>query len=207
MILPVGRPAVVVYSERPGGRVNGQYQNCVLASGCDSLRFMGYQVPGDFTLTLRRAIGRNGPLGFNDLKHALQAVLPQAPMRFTQVREADFLDLIRVTSAPWRRNRTRAVVAVEAVMSRLPRKLQRPVGFDWVNAHPRGRHALAIAGQRTASDGSIEVLVLDPMGNLARGYKGQWASWQSVLPALVQGSIGIKAVYGIKGSAVKVENP
>ena len=206
MILPIVRPAVVIYSERVGGRVNGQYQNCVLASACASLRFMGYQVPGDFTLTMRRALGFNGPLSFNNLKRAMRLVLPQAPMQYMQVREADFLDLVRVTQAPWRRNKTRGVVAVIATMSRLPRPLQRHVGFDWVNEHPRGKHAIAIAGQRTANDGSIEVLVLDPMGNLKRGYKGQWAPWQKVLPALSQGSVGIKSAYGIKGAAQKVED-
>ena len=206
MILPVVRPAVVIYSERVGGRVNGQYQNCVLASACASLRFMGYRVPGDFTLTMRRALGFNGPLSFNNLRRAMALVLPQAPLQYGQVPESGFLQLVRVTSRPWRRNNTRGVVVVTATMSRLPRALQKWVGYEWINEHPRGKHAIAIAGQRNAADGSIEVLVLDPMGNIKRGYKGQWAPWAKVSPALVQGSVGIKCVYGVKGAAVKVED-
>ena len=198
MTLAIVRPRVVFYSERVGGR---PLCRCMSAGLSTVLRFEGYDVPKDFPVTLYEAANVSGcGLGFPDLRHALDVVLPEAPVSFGTL---DIDSLWKFLRYPRRPNRRKGTVLVAAHMSRLPSHLQRLVGFSWIadNKYPNDLHGIAIAGKRWS--GNVrQVLWMDTMGQAWKGYAGTWEPWDDVKHALWANSSGVHVAFGEKGSAV-----
>jgi hypothetical protein len=198
------------YTQRVDGR---PFVNCMLYSLCSVLRWMGYDVPKDYGMTLREASGvpvREGKgTSTYDTKVAMKKLLPAAPMLYGALTDSDLWDLLPRAGAPARKQRGKAVIRVMARMHQLPTYLRRHVGYDWV-----GGHAIAVGGKRICNgeDGGErhaghsnvqEIYWMDPMGKPSKGYDGEWAVFSSVRPSLYRNSEGaVRAAYGIKNTAV-----
>lgn len=194
--LPIVRPRVVFYSERVGGR---PFCRCMSAANSTILRFAGFDVPKDFSVSLYEASGVGGcGMSFNDVRRGLNDLLPGNPVEFGQLALPDLWKFLRV---PHKRNRYKGLVHVTAHMSRLPYRLQKLVGTKWIseNPYPNDLHGIALAGKRFVDDG--EVLWMDPMGAAWSGYSGTWEPWGDVKDALATGSKGVKAAWAVKASA------
>lgn len=205
------KPALVLYSQRIDG---APYVNCLPYSICSVLRWMGYDVPDRYGMTLRKASGVPVAPGqgtsYAHMQKALASILPKAPVTFGKVTEDElFNDLPKVG----KRNRYKDVYSVVVHMEKLPRWLRRHVGFTW-----EGRHAIVVGGQRVCNgaDGLVgqydhsahrnerELWWMDPMGRPSRGYAGDWALMTDVLPALARANDAqyILCVHGQRKTAV-----
>lgn len=203
---PIVKGAVYFYTQRVDGR---PFVNCMMYSLCSVLRWVGYDVPKDYGMTLREASGVpvQPKLGTStaDTKRALAKALPTATLLHAALADGD---LWRLLPRVGRRNRAKAVVRITARMHHLPRRLRRWCGYEWV-----GTHAMALAWARTC-DGSVtddahaghwqrqEVWLMDPMGKPSKGYAGEWVGWDELAPALVRNSEGgIRCSWGVKSTA------
>lgn len=203
---PIVKGAVYYYTQRVDGR---PFVNCMMYSLCSVLRWMGYQVPKDYGMTLRKASGVAVQPGLGtsvaDSKRALAKALPSATVMHAALPAGD---LWRMLPRVGKRNRAKSVVRVMARMQALPRGLRRWCGYEWV-----GTHAVALAWARVC-DGSVtddthaghwqrpEVWWMDPMGKPSKGYAGEWVSWDEIQPALVRSSEGgIRCSWGVRNTA------
>jgi hypothetical protein len=193
--LALTEPGLWFYSQRVDGR---PFVNCLPYSVCPVLRWMGYDVPKDYGMQLRQASGVPVAPGRGtsaaDIRRALERILPDAPVRFGAVSDAELLVLLPQKKKPARAN----VVSVIARMERLPAHYRRLVGHTW-----EGLHGLTLAQRRRAPDGSWLVYLMDPMGRTWRGYEGEWIAQAELIPALHRNSSGlVRVIYGARGSAV-----
>jgi hypothetical protein len=198
------RGQLVFYSQRIDGR---PFVNCMMYSFTTVLRWMGYDCPPDYGMTLRKASGVPVEPGRGtstaDTKRALNKLLPQAPVVFGGVTDGDLWRLLRNEGG---KARNKAVGRVMARMHKLPYHLRRHVGYEWV-----GGHAIAIAAKRTCNgaapgheghSGVPEVYWMDPMGRIYKGYKGEWVSYAAVQGAFYRNVDGsIKMALGFKNTA------
>ena len=194
MPLPVAKPARVFYSQRVDGR---PFVNCLPYSICPVLAYMGYAVPKDYGMQLRKASGvpvaEGRGTSYADMKRALGRILPEAAVTFGAVSDAELLNLVATARKP---NRG-AVVSVIARMERLPKNLRRHCGYSW-----EGLHGLTIHGRKRAPDDTWLVYLSDPMGRTYRGYQGEYVRYDEVRPALKRNANGLVTVaYGERGNA------
>jgi hypothetical protein len=198
------------FSERGYGP---PYVNCVEAAACSPIRWAGWDIPADYSKTLRTLTGvpiydaDGNPQGtsFADLQVALQAAFPTAWSRgvfhFTGVT---WPNLVQLLPLPNRRNAHRCVVEVLVDCSKLPSYLKTLVGQRY-----NGGHAFAFGAWRMgpsvhdATKTAEQVFVLDPMGKPWKGYSGAWADAVDVKPAIMTGSGGAYRIfYCLRNTAV-----
>jgi pimeloyl-ACP methyl ester carboxylesterase len=196
MALPIVDPKRTFYSQRVDGK---PFVNCLPYSICPVLAFMGYDVPKDFGMTLRKASGvpmaEHRGTSYADMKRALRKELPDAPVTFEAISDSALVNLLAGAQKPNKAGK--AVISVTARMQDLPRNLRRHVGYDW-----KGLHALTFHGRKKAPDGTWLLYLTDPMGRTFRGYEGEWVRQSDVSPALKRNDLGlIHCAYGKRGSA------
>jgi hypothetical protein len=160
---------------------------------------MGYDVPKDYGMQLRKASGvpvaDHRGTSYADMKRALRKLLPDAAVTFEAISDSTLINLLAGAKKPNRQGS--AVVSVTARMEQLPRNLRRHVGYDW-----KGLHALTFHGRKKAPDGTWLLYLSDPMGRTFRGYEGEWVRQSDVSPALKRNDLGlIQTAYAVKGSA------
>jgi hypothetical protein len=194
MALAIGTPKRAFYSQRVDGK---PYVNCLPYSICPVLAFMGYDVPKDFGMQLRKASGvpmaEHRGTSHADMKRALRKLLPDAPVVFEAISDSQLINLLAGVKKP----NQRSVVSVNARMQDMPRHLRRHVGYDW-----SGLHALTLHGRKKAPDGTWLLYLTDPMGRTFRGYEGEWVSQSDISPALKRNDLGlIQAAHGKRGTA------
>lgn len=195
MSLPIGEPELRFFSQRVDGR---PFVNCLPYSICPVLGWMGYAVPTDYGMQLRKASGVPVADGRGtshaDMRRALGRELPDAPVIFASVSDAELINLLPTARKPKRGN----VVSIIARMERLPRNLRRFCGYSW-----EGLHGLSLMQRKRAPDGTWLVYLTDPMGRTYRGYDGEWVRLGDVTPALKRNANGlVRVVYGERGSAI-----
>ena len=195
MALPLTEPRRRFHSQRIDGR---PYVNCLPYSICPILDYMGYDVPPTFGMDMRQASGvpmaEHRGTSYADMKRALKRLLPDAPVTFSAVTDAELLNLVARVKQPNRAN----VVSVVARMERLPRYLRRHAGYTW-----EGLHALTIHGRKRAPDESWHIYYSDPMGRTYRDYRGEWIPYADLEPGLKRNSAGlIHVIYGHRRTAV-----
>jgi hypothetical protein len=159
---------------------------------------MGYEVPTDYGMQLRRASGVPVAPGRGtshaDMRRALGRLLPAAEVTFANVTDGELINLLPTAKKPNRGN----VMSIICAMQRLPRNLRRHCGYDWA-----GLHGLSLMQRRRAPDGTWLVYLTDPMGRTYRGYEGEWVRFADVQPALKRNANGlVRVIYGARGSAV-----
>lgn len=196
MPLPIAEPARRFYSQRVDGR---PFVNCLPYSICPALAFMGYDVPTDFGMQLRKASGvpvaEGKGTSFADMKRAVRKLLPDAPIVFGAVSDAGLLQLLAKKAKPNAAGTN--VVSVICRMERLPRNLRRHVGYSW-----EGLHGLTLHGKKRAPDQTWLLYLTDPMGRTYRGYMGEWVRQADITPALYRNDAGlIRVIYGPRGKA------
>lgn len=212
MSLPVlKRPGrvPVFYTQRVDGR---PFVNCLPYSICTVLRWIGYDVPTDYGMTIRQATGipvaPHVGTSYSAMRKALAKLLPTAPVSIGWIDDSQLLAQL---ARPGRRNNKRIVASVPARMQRLPEFLRRQVGVNW-----QGLHALCFGGYRLCNGPSTdeverhadhlgvdEVFVMDPMGRPWADYTGVWAPWSQVEPALGRNASGqIRSLWGMRKTAV-----
>jgi hypothetical protein len=209
-VIAIVRGILKFFSERGYGP---PYVNCVEAAACDAIRWAGWDIPSDYSKTLRTLSGvpiydANGnPQGtsFNDLKVALQAAFPtawaQGIFHFTGVTWPNLVQLLPV---PGRRNAHRCVVEVTVDCSKLPRYMKVYVGQTYNAGHALGIGAWRMGASVHDSTKFVEqVFVLDPMGKPWTGYDGSWVDAVDLKPAINTGSAGAYRVfYCLRNTAV-----
>ena len=194
MPLGVTDPALVFYSQRVDGR---PFVNCLPYSICPVLRWMGYDVPKDYGMELRKASGvpvaEGRGTSYADMKRALARILPDAPVTFGAVTDEGLAALLPQSKKPARAN----VVSIICRMERLPAHYRRLVGHTW-----EGLHGLTLAQRRRAPDGTWMLYLMDPMGRTYRGYMGEWIRQGELTPALKRNEAGlVRVIYGERGTA------
>lgn len=195
MTLSLTDPAALFYSQRVDGR---PFVNCLPYSICPVLRWMGYDVPKDYGMTLRKASGvpvaEGRGTSHSDMARALNRELPDAPITIANVDDAYLVALLPQRKRP---NRL-SVVSIIARMERLPSHYRRHVGYSW-----EGLHALTLYQRKRNPDGSWSFYMSDPMGRTWRGYNGEWITQAQLTPALKRNSSGlVRVVHGRRGTAV-----
>lgn len=195
MGLAIGTPSRVFYSQRVDGR---PFVNCLPYSICPVLAWIGYDVPKDYGMELRKASGVPVAEGRGtahwDMQRALKRILPDAPVTFANVDDGQLLYLLARKAKP----NKGAVVSIIARMERLPRHLRRHCGYTW-----EGLHALTLHMRKRAPDNTWLVYLTDPMGRTYRGYNGEWVRFGDITPALKRNANGlVRVVYGGRGGAV-----
>ena len=199
--------ALFFFSERGYGK---PFVNCLLAAVCMVLRWMGYDLPSDYSKTMRTATGipvvdpkTKAPLGLNfrNARQALRRLLPKAVLTFGTL---DDTALLRMLPRPGHRNRHSAVVAVLVDCQKLPRHYRRLVGVDFVGLHGVALGAVYYTNEFGSLLVSPDVLLLDPMGRPAHGYRGERIGWDALSPALIRNrkTRQIRAIYGRRNTAV-----
>jgi len=196
MTLPITEPTRRFYSQRVDGR---PFVNCLPYSICPVLSWLGYEVPDTFGMELRRASGvpvaEGRGTSYADMRRALDRLLPDAPIRFGAVQDAELINLL----AQKKRPDARSVVSVICRMEKLPRYLRRFCGYSW-----EGLHGLTLHGRKRAPDGTWLVYLTDPMGRTYRGYNGEWVRYEELRPALKRNGEGlVRIIEGVRGGAVK----
>jgi hypothetical protein len=195
MSLPIEDPARRFYSQRVDGR---PFVNCLPYSICPVLSWMGYEVPKDYGMEIRKASGVPVADGRGtshaDMRRALDRLHPGAPIHFANVDEEGLLNLLATKKKPSKG----AVVSIIARMERLPRNLRRHCGYEW-----EGLHGLTLHMRKRAPDGTWLLYLSDPMGRTYRGYEGEWIRQADLTPALKRNANGlVRVVYGGRGGAV-----
>lgn len=195
MALPIGTPSRTFYSQRVDGR---PFVNCLPYSICPVLAWMGYEVPKDYGMTLRKAsgvpMGEGRGTSHSDMRRALDKLHPGAPITFANVDDGGLLNLLATAKKPSKG----AVVSIIARMERLPKNLRRHVGYTW-----EGLHGLTLHQKKRAPDGTWLLYLTDPMGRTYRGYEGEWIRQADLTPALKRNANGlVRVVYGGRGGAV-----
>jgi len=196
------------YTQRVDGR---PFVNCMLYSFCSVLRWMGYDVPKDYGMALRKASGVPMAVGrgtsTSDTKRAMRRLLPDAPVLYGGLSDSDLWHLLPRLNVKPGKNRGKAVVRVMVRMHQLPTYLRRHVGYTWI-----GGHAIAIGYRRTCNGsggerhakhiGEPEVYWMDPMGKPSKGYSGEWVPWKQVAGALYRNTEGAtRCAYGLRDTA------
>lgn len=209
MTLPVVPGKLVFYSQRIDGR---PFVNCGPYSLCTVLRWMGYDVPADYGMTIRRASGipvePHRGMSWAALIRAARKVLPDVALTKGTISMADMLTKLRRKG---HRGRHAAVFVVGVPNTdKLPRHYQRLVGQNY-----DGGHYIVVAGVRYTNDFGSRipptVKILDPMGRTTppknapadwQPYSGDWIAVSDLEPALQRGKDGnIKSIYGFRNTA------
>jgi hypothetical protein len=195
MTLSLTDPDAVFYSQRVDGR---PFVNCLPYSICPVLRWMGYDVPRDYGMQLRQAarvpVAEGRGTSQADMRRALDRLLPDAPVTFANVDDAQLIELVPQRKRPNRAN----VLSIICRMERLPSHYRRLVGRSW-----EGLHGMTVYQRRRNPDGTWSLFISDPMGRTWRGYAGEWISQAELTPALKRNSQGlVRIIYGRYGSAI-----
>lgn len=172
--------------------------DCMFAALCTPLSFMGYGLAPTFVGALRKASGvplrdaAGRPQGTTTAasRRALRQLLPDAPVRFGGLDDETMLA---------RLNAGEVAVRLVVANQKLPRRLRRFVGRDWV-----GLHAVALGGaRRSSADGRWEVRWMDPAGRPGQGYDGEFVPYADVRDALRRTPSGkVCVTYGEKNAAL-----
>lgn len=194
MALSIIEPGRTFYSQRVDGR---PFVNCYPYSICPVLRWMGYDVPKDFGMQLRKASGvpiaEGRGTSKSDMKRAIAKLLPDAPVEYGALTDGELVNYLARAAKP----NKGGVVSIACRMQRLPRHLRRHCGYTW-----EGLHALTLHGRKKAPDGTWLLYLSDPMGRTYRGYEGEWVRMADLTPALQRNSAGlIYAIRGMRGTA------
>ena len=171
--------------------------DCMFAALCTPLSFMGYGLPPTFVGALRKASGvplrdaAGRPQGTTTAasRKALRHLLPDAPVRFGGLDDETMLARLKSGEV---------TVRLMVTNQKLPPRLRRFVGRDWV-----GLHAVALGGaRRGAADGRWEVRWMDPAGRPAQGYDGEFVSYADIKEALKRTPSGkVCVTFGEKNAA------
>ena len=194
MALPITDPTRRFYSQRVDGR---PFVNCLPYSICPVLAWMGFDVPTDYGMQLRKASGvpvaEGRGTSHSDMKRALAKLLPGAPVTFQAISDGELVNLLAKAKKP----NQGSVVSIICRMERLPRNLRRHCGYDW-----QGLHGLTLHGKKRAPDGTWLLYLSDPMGRTYRGYEGEWVRQADLTPALKRNAAGlIQTIHAQRGSA------
>ncbi len=171
------------YTQRPR-----PFTDCMFASLCTTLSFMGYDVPGSFVKELREAseVDRKKPTSMRHTTKAMRKLLPEADLRSGRMSDDEL------------RQRLNSGDICARVMVRnqdLPTELRRFTG-DFV-----GGHAIALAKPRGPGAGPNMVRWLDPMGRPPT-YDGIDVAYGSFQDALMRADGLVRVTYGRHNAAL-----
>lgn len=182
------------------------YVSCMFAALCSLLEWAGYRLPlarnvdntppENFVLTLHRASGarfENGrPATGTSNAHtqtALKALLPAAPITFSAVTPAEFVQLLEQDYALRFTANCRDFCGLDL-----------PCGCGDIG------HAYAAIGTRMV-DGIRGIFVFDPMGRPS-SFDGQWVRWSAIRAYLNRNADGrIIVTKALKNAAIPPPPP
>jgi hypothetical protein len=169
------------------------YTNCMFASVCVVLSFMGYDLPRDFVKQLRDASGVDPdfPTSTGDTKRALRQLIPGALIKFGGLNKTDLLNMLADGEIV-----ARVMLSVRDLPDGHPTKKHFKPGTG-------GGHAVALAGAKPLGNDDFEVLWMDPMGRPVNTYAGIPVVFSEVEQALRLSPSGkVRVTFGFHDAAL-----
>ena len=188
---PVGKlvPGEAIWvTQRPA-----PFTNCMFASVCVVLSYMGYDLPSDFVDQLRGASGvpRDLPTSTGDTKTAINQLIPHCPIKFGGLTRDDLLIMLADGEI---------VVRVMLNVAELP---EGHVTKKHFKPGTGGGHAVALAAADRLPNGDFNVLWMDPLGRPVNNYHGIPVLFSEVEQALKLTPTGkIRVTFGFHDAAL-----